>query len=108
MSPTTSENLYSKPALPSPVSSCTSTRSHPSKKATTLQTSPPLPPTPPNQICFGYKQSTILLCGHIARVHPTATRLCAVCRYESGERTQGPCCPSTAKRPTIKCFEESQ
>ena len=31
-SPTTSANLYSKPALPSPASSCTSTRSHLSKK----------------------------------------------------------------------------
>jgi len=37
----------------------------------------------------------ILLCGHIARAHPTATRLCAVCRYEFGERTQRPYCPSS-------------
>src|SRR6476660_9894419 len=39
----------------------------------------------------------ILLPGHIARVHPTATRLCDVCRYESGERTPLPCCRHPAK-----------
>jgi hypothetical protein len=27
----------------------------------------------------------ILFCGHIARVHPMANPLCAVCRYEVGE-----------------------
>ena len=38
----------------------------------------------------------ILVLGHVARVHPTANSLlCAVCRYESGERTQLPCCPSS-------------
>jgi hypothetical protein len=35
----------------------------------------------------------ILVLGHVALVHPTANfLLCAVCRYESWERTQLPCC----------------
>ena len=29
----------------------------------------------------------ILVLGHVAGVHPRPTLLCAVCRYESGERT---------------------
>ena len=42
----------------------------------------------------------ILVLGHVARVHPTANSLlCAVCRYESGERTQLPCCPSSRINP---------
>jgi len=32
-------------------------------------------------------------------VHPTATRVCAVCRCESGERTQRPYCSSFGSNP---------
>jgi len=42
----------------------------------------------------------ILVLGHVARVHPTANSLlCAVCRYESGERTQLPCWPWSRINP---------
>ena len=42
----------------------------------------------------------ILVLGHVARVHPTANSLlCAVCRYESGERTQLPYCRDPGSTP---------